>query len=67
VHGRLSLLITSLPDLTRQTIILVKNVFRWMRGSSPRMTILEIGIPNKKGPGKTGAFDVSKTQSDQRE
>src|SRR5438445_11876422 len=30
----------SLPGLTRQSILFAKVLLRWMRGSSPRMTIL---------------------------
>ena len=38
----------------------------WMPGTSPGMTE-QAFAPKQKGPGKTGAFDISKPKSDQRE
>jgi hypothetical protein len=55
---------TSLPGLTRQSIIPSKDLFPMDVRVKPRMTIWTIGILKQKGPGKTGAFDlVTRRQS----
>jgi hypothetical protein len=38
----------------------------WMPGTSPGMTEQPFEL-KQKGPGKTGAFDVSELKTDQRE
>ncbi len=54
--------------LTRQSIILSKDLFPMDARVKPAHDDLDNGILKQKGPGKTGAFDLgTRRRSNQRE
>jgi hypothetical protein len=57
-----------LPGLTRQSIGLAKTLLSMDARVKPAHDDLwSMDIPKQKGPGKTGAFEISEHKSDQRE